>query len=175
MAAAVTGVAAGRLLHGVHRLRQAGQGVVFGKDRDDRAVAVLEAGQEGRGFVGDARRDVEAGLGQLALEQGGALRLLIAQLRELPDLERGVIQGRLVALDRAGDLGLGLGRQFGGERRNAEAGQGGGERQGAHRDGFHRELQNNRRRIAEGRKAMARLPPERGKSDQKLLRMLAYQ
>ena len=140
VAAAMPGRSAGRLLHRAEGLRQARQGVVFGQHRDDGAIAGPEAGQEGGRFASDPRRDGEARVAQLALQQCGALRLLIAQLGELPDFQRRVIQGRLVSLDGGQDLGAGLGRQFRGGGRQAETGQRRSQGKGAHRDGHHEKL-----------------------------------
>ena len=74
-------------LTGTAVLRQAGQGVVFAENADDRrAAAGLRA--EGGGDVADVLGDRKTGGLQLILKQRGALRFLIADLGELPDLLR---------------------------------------------------------------------------------------
>src|SRR5690606_15263585 len=97
-------------------------------------------------------------------EQGRALRLLIAQLGELPDFQRGAVEGGLVPVDGRGDLLLRLGRQLPGQGGGGEADEGGGEGEGSHRNGLHGELRKQKKQRG-GRRL--RLPPL---NDERLIR-----
>jgi hypothetical protein len=93
VAAAVAGdLARNAGLHRVMGLGQARQGVELGEDGDDGAGAVLEAGDEGGRHAGHAGLYLEAGGLQLLLQHGRALGLLVADLGEAPDLQRGVLR-----------------------------------------------------------------------------------
>ena len=95
MAAGVTGVLARdrrTVCHGV--LVDAWQRVELGEQADHR-LAAAGGRDEGRRDPGDAGLDLEPGLLQLLLQERGALRLLVADFRPVPDRFRdlGVARG----------------------------------------------------------------------------------
>ncbi|PAV67326.1 hypothetical protein WR25_08050 [Diploscapter pachys] len=128
VAAAVAGGLAGNgIALGIGTLGEAGEGVIFGEDADHWPLAAaFEAGDEGGRHAGDARRDGEAGALQFGLEQRAALRFLIADLRRIPDRERGLGEIGRASVDvgedrlplRGGNLRGGRGRDEKGDDRS---------------------------------------------------------
>ncbi len=89
------------------------QRVELGEDGDDRPP-LATAGDEGRRHPGNPRLDGESGFAQCGLQPPRAFRLLVADLRQLPDFpgHAGVVIGP--GVDRLGDAGVhrdGLGRR----------------------------------------------------------------
>jgi hypothetical protein len=88
MAAAIAGATRDQRLRGRDGiLREPWQGVELAHDRDHR-LAASPGGDEGRRNLRDAGLDREARSPELLLQEGAALHLLIADLREAPDLFR---------------------------------------------------------------------------------------
>jgi hypothetical protein len=106
MAAGMSGLLAGRR----HALRlrllgDPGQRVELRKDADDWFAGSVARHEAGR-HAGDAGLDAEPGVPKLLLQQHRALRLLIADFREVPDLQRRPFGLQPVLVDSRRDGGL---------------------------------------------------------------------
>ena len=120
-------------------LGDSGQRVELGQDADDRG-SFSPAGDEGGRHPRDPGLDLEAGVGELSLQQARALRLLVPDLGKIPDLLRDRAVAGCVGLHMSQHrLVAGLGSGGGGgreaEQGDEEQGEGGG---GALESLFHR-------------------------------------
>ena len=102
-AAVAGGVRCARGAFGNGILRQAGERVVLG-DEGEHGLAAAVGGYEGGGNTGDTGLDGEAGAAKFVLQQRGALRFLVADFGEFPDLAREGAQADGVGVDARGNL-----------------------------------------------------------------------
>jgi hypothetical protein len=98
---------AARVALGLDGLRDPRQGVELRQDADD-GLARAVARDECRRHAGDAGLDREPRVPQLLLEERRALRFLVADLGEVPDLQRRALGPLTVLVDETGNVALGI-------------------------------------------------------------------
>ena len=121
------------------RLAHPGQGVELGEDADHRTLRAPLPDETGR-HAGDPGFHGETAGGELFLEEPGALLLLVADLRPVPDAERDLLEVGALGVQELGDDGVGVAVLGGGGHGREERGKQRDERQtgSAHHEGTSR-------------------------------------